>query len=187
MTSTAAVSTTEATGCFTSGFFTGARLGLALATVRFATFAFADLETLRALPRLAELPLCSFARFCTFDPFLRLAMIHPQFHWRSATIQPSTSRQTIKRELSTDRSFEPVPCSTTVTRITATQGINWFAVVAPSSIGNGAVSSHLGSLIATPFFTHRHGVNLSSNRTVGSIAKFARLPTPLTARLSIRP
>jgi hypothetical protein len=70
--STATVSTTGATGCFTfrAAFFTGARLGLALATVRFAAFA-----TLRALPRLAELR--SFARFCTFDAFLRLAMIRP--------------------------------------------------------------------------------------------------------------
>jgi hypothetical protein len=56
-------------------FFTGARLGFALATARFV--AFAALDTPRALPRLAEFPLCSFARFCTFDPFLRLAMIDP--------------------------------------------------------------------------------------------------------------
>lgn len=33
--------------------------------------------TLRALPRLTGLPLRSFARFCTFDPLLRLAMIDP--------------------------------------------------------------------------------------------------------------
>jgi hypothetical protein len=32
---------------------------------------------LRDLPRLAEFPLRSFARFCTFDPFLRLAMFVP--------------------------------------------------------------------------------------------------------------
>jgi hypothetical protein len=44
-------------------------LGLALATVRFAG------ATLRALPRLADFPLGSFARFCTFDAFLRLATI----------------------------------------------------------------------------------------------------------------
>jgi len=44
-------------------------LGLALATVRFAGAA------LRALRSLAEVPLGSFSRFCTFDPFLRLAMI----------------------------------------------------------------------------------------------------------------
>jgi hypothetical protein len=74
--STATVSTTGARGGFTfrATFFTGAGLGLALATVRFA--AFAALPTLRALPRLAEFPLRSFAR-CTFDPFLRLAMIDP--------------------------------------------------------------------------------------------------------------
>jgi hypothetical protein len=63
------------TGCFTfrAAFFTGARLGFALATVRFV--AFAALAALRALPRLAELR--SFDRFCTFDAFLRLAMIDP--------------------------------------------------------------------------------------------------------------
>jgi hypothetical protein len=53
-----------------AAFFTGARFGLALATVR--VFARARLW---ALPRLAELPFRSFARFCTFDPLLRLAMI----------------------------------------------------------------------------------------------------------------
>jgi len=63
------------TGGFTfrAAFFTGAGLGLALATVRFV--AFAALDTLRAFPRLAELR--SFAGFCTFDAFLRLAMIDP--------------------------------------------------------------------------------------------------------------
>ena len=65
------VSTTGVTGRFTfrATFFTGAGLGLALATVRFAGAA------LRALPRLADFPLRSFARFCTFDAFLRLAII----------------------------------------------------------------------------------------------------------------
>jgi hypothetical protein len=74
ITSTATVSTTGATGCFTfrTAFFTGAAFGFALATVRFAAFA-----TLRGLPRLAEFPLRSFARFCTFDCFLRLAIIDP--------------------------------------------------------------------------------------------------------------
>ena len=57
---------------FRAAFFTGAGLGFALATVRFAG---AALAALRALPRLAELR--SFARFCTFDAFLRLAMIRP--------------------------------------------------------------------------------------------------------------
>jgi hypothetical protein len=69
--STATVSTTGATGAFTfrTAFFAGAGLGLA--------FAFAALVTLRALPRLGEFPLRSFARFCTLDAFLRLAMIRP--------------------------------------------------------------------------------------------------------------
>ena len=72
--STATVSTAGATGCFTfrAVFFTGAGFGLA---VRFV--AFADFAALRALPRLAEFPLRSFARLCTFDAFLRLAMIAP--------------------------------------------------------------------------------------------------------------
>jgi hypothetical protein len=70
------VSTAGATGSLVrrAAFFTGARLGFA---VRFAVFAI--LDTLRGLPRLAELPLRSLARFCTFDPFLRLAMIAPLF------------------------------------------------------------------------------------------------------------
>jgi hypothetical protein len=75
---TATVSTVGVTGFFTlrAAFFTGARLGLALIAVRFAAFA-----TLRALPRLAELALRSLARPCTFDPFLRLAMIAPRSGW----------------------------------------------------------------------------------------------------------
>jgi hypothetical protein len=76
--STAAVSATVSTAGATGGFnfraafFTGTDLGLALATVRFA--AFAGLDTLRALPRLADFAFRSFAR-CTFDSFLRLAMM----------------------------------------------------------------------------------------------------------------
>ena len=72
--STTKVSTTGVTGCFSfrTAFFTGVRLGLALATVRFAALA-----TLRALPRVADFPLGSFRRRCTFDPCLPLAMIAP--------------------------------------------------------------------------------------------------------------
>jgi hypothetical protein len=75
ITSTATVSTAATTGCLIrrAAFFTGARFGLALITVRFV--AFTALDILRALPRLAELR--SFAGFCTFDAFLRLAMISP--------------------------------------------------------------------------------------------------------------
>ena len=75
--STATVSTTAAIGCFTfrAVFFTGARLGLALAAIGFV--AFAALDALRGLPRLAEFAFGGFPRFCTFDPFLRLAMINP--------------------------------------------------------------------------------------------------------------
>ncbi len=74
--STTTVSTTGVTGALTflAVFFTVARLGLAFATVRLVAFARAGL---RALPRLAEFPLRSFARLCTFDCFLRLAMITP--------------------------------------------------------------------------------------------------------------
>jgi hypothetical protein len=70
-------------GCFNfrAAFFTGTRFGLALAIVRFAA---ADFVALRGLPRLAEFPLRTFARFCTFDFFLCLAMIAPA-GWCSAT------------------------------------------------------------------------------------------------------
>jgi hypothetical protein len=91
ITSTATVSTAGAAGCFPfrATFFAGARLGLALATVRFG--AFAALAALRALPRLAELR--SFARFCTFDAFLRLAMIAPLVLRNDTTVQVAASHQ----------------------------------------------------------------------------------------------
>ncbi len=75
ITSRATVSITGATGGFTfrAAFFTGARLAFALATTRFAA-----LDTLRGLPRLAELPFRNLARLFTFDPFLRLAVIVPR-------------------------------------------------------------------------------------------------------------
>jgi hypothetical protein len=71
ITSTVPVSTIGARGRLIrrAAFFTGARFGLALATVRFAVRA-----AFCALPRLAGFPLRSFARF---DPFFRLAMIDP--------------------------------------------------------------------------------------------------------------
>ena len=77
ITSTATVSIAGTADGFTfrAAFFTGEGFGLALATVR--VVALAALAALRALPRLAEFPLRSFARFCTFDAFLRLAMIDP--------------------------------------------------------------------------------------------------------------
>ena len=75
ITSGATVSTTGATGCFTfrATFFTGAGVGLAFATARFAALA-----TLRTLLRLAEFALRSLALLCTFDPFLRLVIIDPR-------------------------------------------------------------------------------------------------------------
>ena len=88
--------TVSTTGFFTrrttfgAAFFTGAGLGLALATVRFVTFA--ALATLRALPRLAEL--CRFARFCTFARFLRLAMIDPLVLRDDTTVQVAARYQT---------------------------------------------------------------------------------------------
>jgi hypothetical protein len=71
ITSAATVSTAGATGSFTSrsGFFTAALLGLALATVRFVA---ADFAALRGLPRLAEFPFRSFARFGSFDCSARM-------------------------------------------------------------------------------------------------------------------
>jgi hypothetical protein len=100
ITSTATVSTAGATGCFIrrAVFFTGARLDLALATVRFAGAA------LRALPRLAEFPLRSFARFCSFDCFLRLAMIAPWVGSRSA-MRGCANRHVPATHSTTDRSF----------------------------------------------------------------------------------
>ena len=72
------VSTAGAAVSLCAAPFAGVRLGLALATTRFAVLA-----TLRALLRLAEIALrslarrCSLARLRIFDPFLRLAMVRP--------------------------------------------------------------------------------------------------------------
>jgi hypothetical protein len=92
ITLTATVSTTGVIGCFTfrAAFFTGAGLGLAVATVRFV--AFAALDGLSALPRLAELR--SFGRFCTFDAFLRFAMIAPLVLRNDTTVKVPASDQT---------------------------------------------------------------------------------------------
>ena len=99
--STATVSTTGAIGCFTfrAAFFTGAGLGLALATVRFAVLA-----TLRVLLRLAEFALRSLALLCTFDPFLRLAIYRSPVWLCSATRidARSPSPGNLSNELSTD-------------------------------------------------------------------------------------
>ncbi len=94
ITSTATISTTGVTGRFTfrAAFFTGEGFGLALATVR--VVALAALDALRALPRLAEFPLRSFARFCTFDAFLRLAMIAPPDACNDTTVQVAARYQT---------------------------------------------------------------------------------------------
>jgi hypothetical protein len=82
-------STAGAAGCFTfrATFFAGARLGLALAAGRFV--AFAALDTLRDLARLAAVPLRS-----TFDTFLRLAMIAPLVLRNDTTVQVAASYQT---------------------------------------------------------------------------------------------
>jgi hypothetical protein len=93
ITSTATVSIAGAADGFTfrAAFFTGAGLGLAVAAVRFV--AFAALDTLRALPRAADFALRSFARFCTFDAFLRLAMIAPLVLRNDTTMQVAASYQ----------------------------------------------------------------------------------------------
>jgi hypothetical protein len=82
------------TDCFTfrAAFFTGAGLGLDLAAIGFV--AFAALDTLRGLPRLAEFALRSLVRLCTFDPFLRLAMITPFGFREDTTVQVAASYQT---------------------------------------------------------------------------------------------
>jgi hypothetical protein len=63
---------------FRAALLAPARLGLALAIVRFVPPA-RRLDTLRVLPRAAEPPLRTFARFfgCTFVRFFRLAIINP--------------------------------------------------------------------------------------------------------------
>ena len=81
--STPTVSRAGADTSFRATFFTGARLGL---PVRFV--AFADFASLRALPRLAEFARRSFARFRTFDCFLRLAMIDPPWSGWCVTSYP---------------------------------------------------------------------------------------------------
>ena len=78
-----------ATASLCAASFDGLGLGLASATVRFAA-----LDTLRALPRLTDLPLGSFPRFCTFDPFLRLAMIAPLVSRNDTTVQVAASYRT---------------------------------------------------------------------------------------------
>ena len=93
------VSTAVTTGSLIdrAAFFTGARLGLALAIVFACT-------ALRALPRFAEFPFRSFPRFCTFDPFFRLAMIRPGSGWWSATHDVGLkSHGNALNDLSTDR------------------------------------------------------------------------------------
>ena len=100
VTSTATVSTAGAAGRFTfrAAFFTGAVLGLALATVRFVALALADLVALRALPRAVAAFL-----FGAFDCFLRLAMIFPALvdaPPRNDARSPSPGN--LSNELSTD-------------------------------------------------------------------------------------
>jgi hypothetical protein len=49
---------------------------------------------LRALLRVADFPLGSFPRFCTFDAFLRFAMIAPLVLRNDTTVQVAASYQT---------------------------------------------------------------------------------------------
>ena len=93
ITSEATVSAAGATGCFIfrATFFTGAGLGLGLAL---ATARFAVLAILRVLLRLAEFALRSLARPCTFDRFLRLAMITPFGLREDTTVHVAASYQT---------------------------------------------------------------------------------------------
>ena len=103
-----------------AAFFAGARLGLALATVRFV--AFAALAALRALPRLAELR--SFARFCTFDAFLRLAMIDPLVLRNDTTVQVAARYQTrviTRFQLERDRLGAILPRSDWTSLLVATE------------------------------------------------------------------
>jgi len=93
ITSAATVSTAGPTGNrpFRTTFFAGARLGLALAAVRFAA--------LRALPRAIAAFLLG-----AFDCFLRLAMISPVLIRASPRIDAgSPSSGNLSNELSTER------------------------------------------------------------------------------------
>jgi hypothetical protein len=77
ITSTTVVSTVGAAARFRrtfllAAFFTAARLGVALATLRLVAFPRPDLDVLRVLRFVAALFLP-----CTFDRFFRLAMIDP--------------------------------------------------------------------------------------------------------------
>jgi hypothetical protein len=93
------VSTAAATGI--AAFLAAARLGLALATVRFVAFPAAFLALGRAFGPFF---------FWTFDDcFLRLAMVDPPFGWQSANAlmqdnkrQPALSRGNPLYGLSTD-------------------------------------------------------------------------------------
>ena len=99
------VSTAGAVGCFTR-FFAGTRLGLALATVRFAAaFPRAALDSFLALGRTWR----PFFLWTFDDCFLRLAMVDPPFGWQSANAlmqdnkrQPTLSRGNPLYGLSTD-------------------------------------------------------------------------------------
>jgi hypothetical protein len=63
---------------FPRGFLRWRGFGLGPSNRSLCRFSFRGLRHLTCLPRLAELPLRSFVRFCTFDDaFLRLAMIVP--------------------------------------------------------------------------------------------------------------
>jgi hypothetical protein len=91
---------------FGAAFFTGAGLGLALATIGFVAFAAPD--TLRALRRLAEFPPRNFARFCNFDAFLRLAIIDSplvSFELRTRSKDPWASPGNPSYELLTGLCF----------------------------------------------------------------------------------
>jgi hypothetical protein len=116
ITSTATVSTTGVTGCFTfcAAFFTGAGLGLALATVRLVAFARADFATLRALPRVVDFPFDSFPRLCAFARFLLLAMIRPVLvggpqRMMSDYQVPATHRTSYQRDIQGSRLAKKAP------------------------------------------------------------------------------
>jgi hypothetical protein len=96
LTPTATLSTAGATG--RAAFFTGMRLGLALATARFAAdFPRAAFDSFLALGR-AFAPF----RFWTFDDcFLRFAMVEPLVGAPDHKRQPAPSRDNPRRGLST--------------------------------------------------------------------------------------
>ena len=180
ITSTATVSTTGVTGGFTfrAAFFTATCLGLAVAAVRFVAFPLVDLDTLRALPRVADFLLGIFPRFCTFDAFLRLAMIDPPLVLRNdTTVQVAARYQTrviTRFQLERDRLGAILPRSDWTSLLVATEGWDGGEVCRITSLA-GFDSPHDA--------VQENGTYGGQGKAVGCVPPTALLSEPRT-RLS---